>query len=229
MALAKIRRLLIDLILPRRAVCMGCGSMLGCDRDDLCEDCRAKLAQNWIGPRPPRRGCRLDGTAFAHAYAGPAGGMVRNLKFNSAWILAGAMGADVARAAQLLRIEKLDFVTAVPMHPKRLRERGRNHAEVLARAAAARMGAEYRDLLYRTRNTPQQARLSGRQRRQNVKDAFDALPECREAIAGATVLLIDDVYTTGSTTKNCAMALRRAGARRVYCAAYALGGGDRRG
>ena len=208
---------------------MGCGDMLGCDRDDLCEDCRMELARGWIGPRMPRKRLKLDGAAYAHAYRGPAGGMVRNLKYHSAWVLAETMGADIARAAEMLRIPKPDFVTAVPMHPKRLRRRGRNHAEVLARAAAARMELEYRELLYRTRNAPQQARLSARERRGNLKDAFAALPECRERLDGATVLLIDDVYTTGATAKSCAEALRSGGARRVYFAAYALGGGDERG
>ena len=222
-------KLLIDLLYPRRAVCMGCGDMLGCERDDLCEDCRRELAQNWIGPRMPGKRFKLDGAAYAHAYRGPAGGMVRNLKYNSAWILADAMGADIARAAELLRLNDLRFITAVPMHPKRLRRRGRNHAELLARSAAARMDAEYRDLLYRTRNAPQQARLTARERRKNLKDAFAVLPECRELVEGATVLLIDDVCTTGSTAKSCAEALRSAGARRVYFVAYALGGGDDRG
>ena len=220
---------LIDLLYPRRAVCMGCGDAAGLDRDDLCEDCRAKLAGNWIGPRVPNRKLRLDGAAYAHAYRGPAGGMVRNLKYGSAWVLAEAMGADVARAAELLRIEGLTIVTAVPMHPKRLRIRGRNHAEVLARSAAVGLGAEYRELLCRTRNAPQQARLSARERRKNLKGAFAVPPECRELVNGATILLIDDVCTTGSTARNCAEALRSAGARRVYFAAYALGGGEKRG
>ena len=220
---------LIDLLYPRRAVCMGCGDALGLDWDDLCEECRAKLAQNWIGPRMPGKGMKLDGAAYAHAYPGPAGGMVRNLKYRSAWVLAEGMGAEIARAAEQLRIGEKFIVTAVPMHPKRLRRRGRNHAELLARSAAAKLNAEYRELLYRTRNAPQQARLSVRERKKNLKDAFAVLPECRELADGAAVLLIDDVYTTGATAKSCAEALRSAGAGRVYFAAYALGGGDKRG
>ena len=208
---------------------MGCGDAVGLDRDDLCENCRAKLAKGWIGPRVPNRKFKLDGAAYAYTYRGPAGGMVRNLKYGSAWVLAEAMGADVARAVEQLRIEELTFVTAVPMHPKRLRMRGRNHAEVLARSAAARLGAEYRELLCRTRNAPQQARLSTRERRINLKDAFAVPPECRELVNGASILLIDDVCTTGSTAKSCARALRSAGARRVYFAAYAVGGGEKRG
>ena len=220
---------IVDLFYPRRAVCMGCGDMFGLERDDLCEDCRAKLAESWIGPRVPNRRFRLDGSAYAYNYRGPAGGMARNLKYGSVWVLAGEMGADIARAAEMLRMEDLNFVTAVPMHPQRLRERGKNHAELLARSAAARLGAEYIEVLYRTRNAPQQARLNTAERRRNLKDAFAVSPECRVLVKDAAILLVDDVCTTGSTAKSCAEALRSAGARRVYFAAYAVGGGNKRG
>ena len=219
----------VDLLYPRRAVCAGCGDMIGCERDDLCEDCRAKLAQNWIGPRTPKARLRLDGAAYAHAYAGPAGGVVRNLKYGSAWVLAEAMGADVVRAARQLRIRELDFVTAVPMHPKRLRVRGKNHAELIARKAAGELGAEYREVLARTRDAPQQARLDARERRRNLKGGFAVPADCANLVSGACVLLIDDVCTTGATAQSCAEALRAAGARRVYFAAYAMGGGRDRG
>ena len=221
---------MLDLLYPRRAICMGCEDMVGLDRDDLCEDCRMKLAGSWIGVRTPNWRMKLDGAAYAYNYSGPAGGMVRNLKYGSAWVLAEAMGADVARAAEQMRMEPVDFVTAVPMHPKRLRERGRNHAELLARSAAARLEMDYCELMYRTRNAPQQARLSAKERRKNLVDAFAVLPEYRDMLAvGAAVLLIDDVCTTGATAKSCAEALRSAGARRVYFAAYAIGRGDERG
>ena len=221
--LKKLGELLLNLVYPRRAVCMGCGNPLGCDRDDLCEVCHAQLAQNWVGVRTPDRRLRLDGAAFAHAYFGPAGGMVRRLKYHGAWVLAESMGADVARAAAMLRLKELRFVTAVPMHPRRLRLRGRNHAELIARQVAARMGVPYAPLLMRTRNAPQQARLGGRTRRNNQKGGFALRPEWRDAVAGAEVLLIDDVFTTGATAAGCAEPLRAAGARRVWFAAYAIG------
>ena len=214
---------LLDLIYPRRAVCMGCGSCLGCDRDDLCEDCRAQLARNWVGVRTMDKKRMLDGAAFAHSYAGPAGGMVRRLKYHGVWVLAEEMGADVARAAAMLRLKDVRYVTAVPMHPRRLRLRGRNHAELIAREVAARMNVPYAELLMRTRNAPQQARLGGRARRNNLKGGFALRPEWRDAVAGAEVLLIDDVFTTGATAAGCADPLRAAGARRVWFAAYAVG------
>ena len=223
---ALVKRLggrLLDLLYPRRAVCMGCASPLGCDQDDLCEDCRTRLARNWVGVRTPDPKCMLDGAAFAHDYFGPAGGMVRRLKYHGVWVLAEQMGADVARAAEMLPLKDVRFVTAVPMHPRRLRRRGRNHAALIAREVAVRMGLPYAELLMRTRNAPQQARLGGRTRRNNLKGGFALRPEWKDAVAGAEVLLIDDVFTTGATAAGCAEPLRAAGVRRVWFAAYAVG------
>ena len=226
---ARLRGWLLDLVYPRRATCMGCGGMLGCDRDDLCEDCSARLARSWVGVRAPDQATGLDGAAYAYVYAGPAGGMVRRMKYGGVWILAEAMGADLARAVELLRIPSVRCVTAVPMHPKRLRRRGRNHAELLARQVAVRLNLEYVELLTRTRNAPQQARLGAKARRENLKGGFALRPEWRAAVAGADVLLVDDVFTTGATAAGCAAALKEAGARRVWFAAYAHGERKRHG
>ena len=217
---------LLDLIYPRRAVCMGCGSCLGCDRDDLCEDCREKLAKRWLGVREVDPNLGLSGAAFAHPYRGPAGGLVRRLKYSGVGVLAERMGVELARAAMLLRMGDDVLVTCVPMHPRRLRKRGVNHAELLARGVAREMQLQFGDVLMRTRNAPQQARLSEAERRRNLKGGFVVRPEWNARVQGAKILLIDDVFTTGSTAQHCAEALRRAGAAQVYFAAYALGGGS---
>lgn len=221
--LKKAMAWLLDLILPRRACCMACGSMLGCDRNDVCEDCREKLARNWVGVRSVDKKLRLSGTAFAYRYAGPAGGLVRSLKYGGVRILAEEMSADLSRAVNLMRIGHVQIITAVPMHPKRLRKRGMNHAELLARGVARRQNMQYHELLLRTRNAPQQARLSHEQRVENLRGGFGVRPECMETVSGADILLIDDVFTTGGTAEACAQALLQAGARRVYFAAYSYG------
>ena len=227
--LRRVRDFLVDLLFPRRAVCMGCGSMLGCDRDDLCEDCREELARRWLGVREVNPDLQLSGAAFAHPYAGPAGGLVRRLKYSGVGVLAEHMSVELARAAKLLRIGDNVLITCVPMHPKRLRKRGMNHAELLARGVAGEMQLEFGDVLMRTRNAPQQARLSGKAREHNLKGGFAVRPEWRECVKGAKILLIDDVFTTGSTARNCAEALLEAGAAKVYFAAYTLGGGSKHG
>ena len=127
---------LLELLYPRRAVCMGCGSMLGCDRDDFCEDCREKLARNWVGLRPADHKLGVDGAAFAYVYRGPAGGAVRNLKYRSVRLLADAMGRDIARCAEGLRLPADALVIPVPMHPRRQKRRGFNHAHLLAERSA---------------------------------------------------------------------------------------------
>ena len=222
----KMLKWIIDLLYPRRAVCMGCGSMVGCDRDDLCEECRESLAKNFIGVRLPDWKTGLSGTAFAHPYHGPAGNVVRRLKYDSVWILAEEMGRDIARAAEQLRLKDC-VVTSVPMHPKRLRERGRNHSALLAETAARELGFEYMEILERTRNAPQQARLSDVQRRENLKGGFAVREGNKKEIFGRTILLIDDVWTTGATAMSCAEALRNAGAGRICFASYAHGEGKR--
>lgn len=217
-----------ELVFPRRAACMGCGSLIGCDRDDLCEDCRARLAKSFIGARMPEKRSDLAAMAFAYPYRGPAGGMARSLKYGSVWILAEQMGRDIARAAEYLRVEPDCVVTPVPMHPKRLRERGRNHSALLALSAAKQLGLPYMEMLRRTRNAPQQARLSDAERRKNLKDGFAVREECLREIGGRTILLVDDVWTTGATAQSCAEALKKAGAGRIYFAAYARAETDKK-
>lgn len=219
----KIPRFILDLLYPRKAVCMACGSMLGCGQNDVCEDCREQLAADRIGARAVEKRLLLDGAAFAHHYHGPAGGMVRSLKYRGVKLLTEEMGADVAKAAESLRMENIAAVTCVPMHIHRKNMRGFNHAELLARAAADNMNLPYAELLYRTRNAPQQARLDRKQRLQNLKDVFAVRAEALDAVKGANILLIDDVMTTGATAMRCSEALRRAGAKHVYFAAYATG------
>lgn len=211
-----------DLFFPRKAECMGCGSRIGMDSNDLCEDCRRKMARAWIGPRMPEATLHLCGAAYAYRYASPAGGVVRKLKYSGVALLADEMANDLARAASLLRIQN-PLASFVPMHPQRMRKRGFNHSELLARKTAEKMEIECAALLRRTRNAPQQARLNREQRLRNLRGAFAAADAMRDKIKGRNILLIDDVFTTGATAKSCAEALLDAGAAQVYFVAYAHG------
>jgi ComF family protein len=128
---------------------------------------------------------------------------------------------ETARAAHLGRhlspflteFGAIDGLVPVPLHPRRLRERGFNQALLLARHAAAGQVAVRDDLLARIRATPHQVGLDAEQRRANVHGAF-AVPSGRDLI-GMNLVLVDDVLTTGSTLGNCAEALAHAGAASV--------------
>jgi ComF family protein len=113
-----------------------------------------------------------------------------------------------------------DVVVPVPLHATRLAERGYNQAALLARPIARRLGAPMlARALARVRNTPRQATLDRAARLANVDGAFAA--RSPRNIAGAHVLLIDDVCTTGATLGACERALLHAGAAAVTCAVVA--------
>ncbi|MAY99751.1 MAG: phosphoribosyltransferase [Micavibrio sp.] len=110
-----------------------------------------------------------------------------------------------------------DIITPVPLHRWRLLKRRYNQSAILSQAITT-LSPELLytpDLLERTRHTPMQSGAIAK-RKKNVSKAFAFNTKYREAVAGKTLLLIDDVYTTGSTVNACAKALKKAGAKKVY-------------
>ena len=120
-------------------------------------------------------------------------------------------------------VRESDLIAAVPLHPRRLWWRRYNQAAELARVLSNRVGRPYEPfLLQRARATESQgAMASAGARRRNVAGAFRVPDACVSRLSGRSVLLIDDVVTTGATVDACARALKRAGARRVDVLALA--------
>jgi competence protein ComFC len=112
---------------------------------------------------------------------------------------------------QVLSEGGFDAVVPVPLHRSRLRKRGFNQAELLARGVAGKMKATVSDTLEVVRSTRDQVELSAAQRRANVAGAYAATEPLR-----GKLLLVDDVFTTGATTSACAITLLRAGAEEVH-------------
>ena len=113
-------------------------------------------------------------------------------------------------------VARADFIVPTPLHWTRLARRTFNQSAWLAAALARAAGKPMRAaLLVRTKRRRSQAGLSAKQRRDNVRGAFAVAPRWRSVIAGRTVLLVDDVFTTGATLDACARALKKAGAARV--------------
>jgi ComF family protein len=106
-----------------------------------------------------------------------------------------------------------DALIGVPLHPDRLKERGFNQAALLAEALGRNSGLPVLTALIRNRNTPSQTHLSAKDRRRNVARAFQVREPA--ALLGATVVLVDDVATTGATLRECAATLLAAGVAEV--------------
>lgn len=112
------------------------------------------------------------------------------------------------------RIDASDFILPVPLHVRRLRQRGYNQAGLLAKALGRKLGIPVRyDLLIRKCWTEPQTRLKRQERLENVKDAFTLTMPAK--LEKCNILLIDDVFTTGTTLNECARTLKNGGAGAV--------------
>jgi ComF family protein len=228
---ARFRRVssaLLDLVVPRR-----CGL---CGRFDtfLCERCTASLPVASL-PRCPacwgtvdQRGvCRacagelvpsLAGLRSPYVMDGGARRLVHALKYDGHSALAEPMGRLMAECFESWGVSP-DLVVPVPLHRSRRRRRGFNQAALLARSVAEATGITLdQTLLHRIRNTMAQVQTAGaEERRRNVAGAFAVT----RPVTMRSVLLVDDVCTTGATMRACAGALRASGARRVYALTFA--------
>ena len=133
----------------------------------------------------------------------------------------------VRLAESFLRRNRPDYLVPVPLHKKRLAARGYNQAALLAERIEKLTGIPYVPLLIRTRNTKPQKELNDKGRGRNVEDAFALSKGEWRRLPGIpdTVLLVDDIYTTGSTVEACAAALREAGVRHVLFLTLCIGRG----
>jgi ComF family protein len=196
---------LLRVLLPR--ACAGCGAALGPDAA-LCASCRSSLRPRVESHSTLTRAVTPHLVTLG-AYRGPLARSLRALKYGGSREVADVLGARLAQVVP--STWALTTVTAVPLHPRRERWRGYNHADLLARAVASALGLPHEALLLRSRVTRQQARLRGSAREANVRHAFRAA----RPVSGR-VLLVDDVLTTGSTLRACADTLQAAGADEVY-------------
>jgi ComF family protein len=147
------------------------------------------------------------------------------LKFYGRGHLANRLGELLLRPLEALTERDSALVVPVPLHASRSRERGFNQAALLARGLVRKIRRKERglqlaaDLLFRLRPTLPQVGLSASARRENVRGVFAVSKP--ERVRNRTVLLVDDVMTTGATLSACAAALKRAGATRVLALSLA--------
>lgn len=119
----------------------------------------------------------------------------------------------------------LDLIVPVPMHKKKERKRGYNQAALLAKGIGRRMDVPFDGkLLMRDRRTKPMNKMNPQERRDNVKDAFTLSPEKVKIVRDKTILLVDDIFTTGSTLDECSRLLLEGGACKIYMACFAAGG-----
>ena len=217
--------------ISRLPVCPPCLSEIRPIADGVCAVCGERVFSPYaINAGETRCGlCLRLAPPFvkAVAYGGYEGGLrelIHLLKYEQvrpAAVVLGRMLAEAASGIESSWTQHSVVVIPVPLHARKLRQRGFNQSELIAHDAiklSGRMVLHSR-VLQRQRETKSQIGLTRHQRRENLRGAFAVTRP--EEIAGREILLVDDVFTTGTTVSECARVLRRAGASKVFVATVA--------
>ncbi len=194
--------------LVKAPVCLKCGKHIADEREEYCRGCRLVIHRFERG-----RGLFTYQSAAASMYRFKYAGRREYARFYADQI--------AERLGKTIRGWRADALVPVPIHAARMRERGYNQAESLAVELGRRTGIPVKSrLLKRVKNTLPQKLLSDRERQNNLKRAFKIRGN---DVKLKTVIIIDDIYTTGSTIDACAAVLKSAGVEKVYFITAAVG------
>lgn len=228
---AKFKTKILDFFFPRHVKCIFCGDELNENaRFDSCEKCKQNLP--FITLSCPRCGgsvgqnnsgvcmdCKRNNYDFDFAravfdYEGRVLSAIHKFKFRGQKFLAEPLGNFLCEKLAVWGINP-DIVTYVPMHPKREKERGYNQAKLLADFVANMYDLPCLNLTEKIKETPSQTTLNYAERKTNLVDSFKFNPQFKADVKGKSILLIDDIFTTGSTTSEIAKVLKEHGAGEV--------------
>ncbi len=214
----KIRTFLLDCLYPP--------SCLSCQRLEnfLCHDCQHGIEFIWQNPSQRSLANSLgplyfDQVCILAQLQKPLSLLIYQLKY------AGAKNVAPYLAELLwqhLKFPPADYLTAIPLHPEKLRERGYNQAAAIAQHLAELSQIPYLDCLERRRYLTAQAQVSHQKKRiERMQGVFLLKPEVKTQLTNKKILLLDDVFTTGATVNMASQALRLAGPQQISILAVA--------
>ena len=212
MLIRKIWRWLMGIAFPAR--CPFCGDLV--EKEGVyCKECKENLPYCYkykLIPNSKRQDVYCVRAPFY--YFGSAKRAAKALKFHRHKSAAVHFARAMADLEQVSGLQNADYVTPVPLSAKRLRNRGFNQSELIARQYAMIKGFPYLSVLEKWKDNPKQSlQVSAKARAANVKGCYRVMEA--DAVIGKTIVLVDDVYTTGATLRECARTLRKAGAKCV--------------
>lgn len=211
MDFSKIKRIAQNLLFPIEC--------LGCSKEDvwLCKTCLAKLKFNQNYFINKNAFFSLDGVFVVFDYQNKlVEKLIKNFKYNLVKDIGQILGQMACLFLKKVE-EEIDLknilIIPVPLHKKRKNWRGFNQAEIIAQKISQKSKAKLEKSLVRTKNNQPQANLDKEKRKGNVANSFSWQGK---SLNNQKILLIDDIYTTGSTLDECAKTLKEAGAEKVY-------------
>lgn len=238
----RLKKAFMDLVYPSNIYCICCGEPIFEEElYSLCKACTEKIAwvnqkscakcgkmlQDWYEPE-----FCIDCSYVKHhfkqgfccvQYGELERQLVHQLKYHGK----GYIGRKLAEMMQdRISFENLDiqYIIPVPIHKLKLRERGYNQASLIGKNLAAGLNWTYCDsLLIRTKDTEPMNQLRPRERRRNMQNAFALGKKTKDLVRDKSILIVDDIFTTGSTVDACSEVLLAAGAKEVYVFTFAAG------
>ncbi|MEN3045542.1 MAG: ComF family protein [Candidatus Hydrothermales bacterium] len=217
-------REIIEFFLP--PLCMTCDNLK--DGEFFCKDCLTEILRSRIFPPFCKKCGRnlkkhkcsvklnyIDEVFAIFNYTEKVRDLIENYKFKRYTNLANFFAPFVLEHLEKI-VPEFDIITFVPLHPSRERERGFNQNEIILDKLSKQIKTKYKkDILIRIKPTKSQAKIEVlEKRRKNVENAFRVL--LSEEIKDKRILILDDVFTTGSTIEECAKVLKQKGASKVY-------------
>lgn len=201
-------------------LCLACRLKLAPNRPPYCLRCAEPLRRGDHCQRCERRLFACSPVRAAFLYKDAAVSLVHAFKYGGRRSAARAAGDWMATAfSGFPELARPDLLVPMPLHPSRRRRRGYNQALLIAEALGERLDLPVREALMRVRDTPTQWSLGRADREKNVAGAFQALRASE--LAGKSVLLVDDVCTSGASLEACAKTLLAAGAARAGAYVFA--------
>lgn len=189
--------------------CMKCGKPLSDESEEYCYDC--KKGNHYF---------ETGRSLWVHKM--PVSKAIYGFKYHDLRCYGKIFGTEMVKElGAFLRDTKAQVIVPIPLHRRRYLDRGYNQAMVLAKVIGRRTGIPVEEILIRKKHTNPQKVLNDVERRKNIKGAFAV----KTPISYENVLLIDDIYTTGSTLDEAAKVLKNAGVQRVYFLTISIGQG----
>ena len=196
----------LDEYFKGRKVCAKCGDKIT-SKTNYCLACKKEICLEYEFARAP------------FVYEGNAKKLVFNLKYNNGKWLAKYMAEFMKNEFEEMAVE-VDAIIPIPLHNKRLIERGYNQSELLANELSKKIAIPaILNNLVKTKETTTQTKLTKAERQENLKGCFEITN--KSEIAGKNILLIDDVFTTGATIEEASKVLKNAGANKIYILTFA--------
>lgn len=227
--MSSLKEILLDIFFPPRCVgcrkvgtwlCQKCRSEIEFVKEPVCDLCGQPKSDvnSRLCFRCQNAPLQIEGIRSVAYFEGVLRQAIHIFKYEHLPALAAPLGELMSAGWQEIHPPG-EVIVPVPLHPKRLRERGYNQAALLARHLGERCALPVlEEALVRVRDTLPQTNLNAQQRKENVREAFHC---CEPALAGKSVLLIDDVCTTGATLEACSLALRQANVRSAWALSLA--------